>query len=152
LLGLATLWVLPAWQGRKKWHTDRQLDAATIAQHQADYTPLDRWQTAKGLAVATTLVAVFLFTSLPRDVAALTGAGLLLMSRKLHSTATLGLVDRELLILFIGLFVVNHALEQTGLTEQAVQWLAAQGFALTEPGPLFVATSRCRTSCRTCPL
>ncbi|HEU0201576.1 MAG TPA: SLC13 family permease [Burkholderiaceae bacterium] len=47
---------------------------------------LDRWQTAKGLTVAAVLVALFLFTALPREVVALTGAGLLLMSRKLHST------------------------------------------------------------------
>jgi Na+/H+ antiporter NhaD/arsenite permease-like protein len=45
-----------------------------------------------------------------------------------------------LLILFIGLFVVNHALEQTGLTAQAMQSLSAAGFPLAEPGPLFAAT------------
>jgi len=85
------------------------------------------------------LIVVFLFTDLPRDVAALTGAGLLLMSRRLHSTDMLGLVDWELLILFIGLFVVNHALEQTGVTAQAMATLASHGIALTEPGPLFAA-------------
>jgi len=108
--------------------------------HAADDTPFDRWQTIKGLAVAIALIVVFLFTDLPRDVAALTGAGILLMSRKLHSTSTLGLVDWELLILFIGLFVVNHALQHTGVTAQAVQALAAQGFVLTQPAPLFAAT------------
>jgi Na+/H+ antiporter NhaD/arsenite permease-like protein len=102
--------------------------------------PFDRWQTAKGLTVAAALIGVFLFTDLPRDVAALTGAGLLLMSRKLHSANMLGLVDWELLILFIGLFVVNHALGHTGLTAQAVQAQAEQGFALSEPGWLFAAT------------
>jgi len=61
------------------------------------------------------------------------------MSRRLHSTHMLGLVDWELLILFIGLFVVNQALAHTGLTAQAVQALAAHGFALNEPGPLFAA-------------
>jgi Na+/H+ antiporter NhaD/arsenite permease-like protein len=50
----------------------------------------------------------------------------------------LGLVDWELLILFIGLFV-NHALEHTGLTAQAVQALAEAGFPLAEPAPLFAA-------------
>jgi len=140
LIGLAALWALLVWQEHGQWGTEWQLEATTPAQHEADYVPLDRWQTAKGLSVAAILIVVFLFTSLPRDVAALTGAGLLLMSRKLHSTSTLGLVDWELLILFIGLFVVNHALEQTGLTREAVHWLAAHGFALTEPGPLFVAT------------
>jgi Na+/H+ antiporter NhaD/arsenite permease-like protein len=83
---------------------------------------------------------VFLLTDWPRDVAALTGAGVLLLSRKLHSTHMLGLVDWELLILFIGLFVVNHALEHTGVTAQAMQSLAAAGFPLAEPAPLFAAT------------
>jgi Na+/H+ antiporter NhaD/arsenite permease-like protein len=138
-LGLVALWALLAWQSRGRWHTGSTLAAATFAQHEAQGTPLDRWQTAKGLTVAAVLVLVFLFTNLPRDVAALTGAGLLLMSRNLHSTSTLGLVDWELLILFMGLFVVNHAFEQTGLTRQVVQALAAQGFALSEPAPLFVA-------------
>jgi Na+/H+ antiporter NhaD/arsenite permease-like protein len=73
-------------------------------------------------------------------VVALTGAGILLMSRKLHSTHMLGLVDWELLILFIGLFVVNHALAHTGLTAQAIQALAAAGLPLGEPAPLFGAT------------
>ncbi|HEU0201577.1 MAG TPA: hypothetical protein VFR86_14220 [Burkholderiaceae bacterium] len=40
----------------------------------------------------------------------------------------------------MGLFVVNHALEHTGVTALAVQQLAASGFALTEPAPLFAAT------------
>jgi Na+/H+ antiporter NhaD/arsenite permease-like protein len=138
-LGLAALWALLAWQGRGRWRLDAPADAAAPAPREADGVDLDRWQTAKGLAVAATLIVVFLFTDLPRDVAALTGAGLLLMSRRLHSTRTLGLVDWELLILFIGLFVVNHALERTGLTAEAVQALAAHGFALSEPGPLFAA-------------
>ena len=139
LLGLVALWALLAWQVHGRWRADTAVDAAVLARREAAYAPFDRWQTAKGIAVAAALIGVFLFTDLPRDVAALTGAGLLLMSRKLHSTDMLGLVDWELLILFIGLFVVNHALAQTGLTAQAVQALAAHGLALNEPGPLFAA-------------
>ena len=101
---------------------------------------LDLWQSAKGLAVAAALVIVFLFTDVPREVAALTGAGLLLMSRRLHSSKMLGLVDWELLVLFIGLFVVNHAFAQTGLGEKAMTELAARGVPLAERGPLFGAT------------
>src|SRR6266571_4433865 len=99
------------------------------------------WQTAKGLSVSAALLAVFLFVpSWPRDVAALTGAGLLLMSRRLHSNKMLGLVDWELLILFIGLFVVNHALQETGIAAGIVADLAAAGANLERPGPLFAAT------------
>jgi Na+/H+ antiporter NhaD/arsenite permease-like protein len=136
-VGLAALWALLLLQTRGRWHV---ASTASVPANTDNDTPLDGWQTAKGLLVAGALIVVFLFTDLPRDVAALTGAGVLLMSRRLHSTATLGLVDWELLILFIGLFVVNHALEHTGLTGQAVQALAAHGFPVTEPAPLFAST------------
>ncbi|WP_291210045.1 SLC13 family permease, partial [Hydrogenophaga sp.] len=69
----------------------------------------DIWQTTKGLVVAGALMLIFLFTDWPRDVAALVGAGVLLLSRRLHTSHFMGLVDWPLLILFMGLFVVNHA-------------------------------------------
>lgn len=100
--------------------------------------PFDRFQTAKGLLVAGTLMAVFLFTDWPRDVAALVGAAVLLLSRRLHSAHVMGFVDWQLLLLFIGLFVVNHAFETTGLAAQAVAWLGAQGVLVGQPGPLLV--------------
>ncbi|MDO8889900.1 MAG: anion transporter [Hydrogenophaga sp.] len=101
----------------------------------------DIWQTTKGLVVAGALMLIFLFTDWPRDVAALVGAGVLLLSRRLHTSHFMGLVDWPLLILFMGLFVVNHAFESTGLAAQAVAWLGAQGVVLTDPGPLLVASA-----------
>jgi len=100
---------------------------------------LDRWQSAKGLAVAALLFAAFLFVPWPRDLLALAGAGFLLTSRRLHSRRMLGLVDWELLVLFMGLFVVNHALQATGIPAQAVTELAAVGIDLRDPAPLFAA-------------
>jgi len=99
----------------------------------------DAWQTAKGLVVACSLLLIFLFTDWPRDVAALVGAGVLLLSRRLHSAHVMGLIDWPLLILFMGLFVVNHAFETTGLAAQAVAWLGTQSVHLADPGPLLVA-------------
>lgn len=96
--------------------------------------PLDRWQTGKGLLVATALCGVFLATDLPREVAALVGAGLLLLSRKQHSSAVMALVDWPLLVLFMGLFVVNQALQDTGLAGQALAWADAQGLNLQQWG------------------
>ena len=140
-LGLAALWVLLAWQmrGAQQLAATERPELAEVARREVDYGPLDRWQTTKGLTVAGVLVIVFLATDWPREVAALTGAGLLLMSRKLHSTHMLGLVDWELLILFIGLFVVNHAFQHTGLSAQAMQALANAGLPLAEPAPLFAS-------------
>lgn len=136
-VGLVLVWALIAWQARRRWSL-AAAPAATAPDRQG-YARLDRWQSLKGLAVAAALMAIFLFTDLPRDVAALAGAGVLLMSRKLHSHKMLGLVDWNLLVLFIGLFVVNHALAGTGLTDQALRGLAASGLPLDQPAPLFVA-------------
>jgi Na+/H+ antiporter NhaD/arsenite permease-like protein len=104
-----------------------------------DVLTFDRWQSAKGLLVASALMAVFLITDWPREVAALVGAGVLLVSRRVHSSHVMALVDWELLVLFAGLFVVNHAFASTGLATDAVAALAAQGVQLSHPGPLFVA-------------
>ena len=100
--------------------------------------PFDPWQTAKGLTVAMALMVVFLCTDWNREVAALVGAGVLLLSRRFHSADVMGFVDWPLLLLFIGLFVVNHAFAQTGLANDAVAWLGAQGVHLSEPGALLV--------------
>jgi Na+/H+ antiporter NhaD/arsenite permease-like protein len=144
VLGLLALWLLlrPGLRGAA---TPPPTPAATAAAAAAagpvdDEPVFDRWQTAKGLAVAAALVAVFLLTRWPHDVAALVGAGLLLLSQRFHSSKVMGLIDWELLILFIGLFIVNAALQGTGLTAQAVQALAGAGIALGEPGPLFAGT------------
>jgi Na+/H+ antiporter NhaD/arsenite permease-like protein len=100
----------------------------------------DAWQSAKGLAVAGALMLVFLFTDWPREVATLVGAGLLLLSRRFHTREVTALIDWDLLVLFMSLFVVNHALAQTGMTAAAVAALQAQGLDLARTGVLFGAT------------
>lgn len=135
--GLATTWIVIAWQARGRWAAAEGVPPEQTAESSV---ALDRWQTCKGLAVAIALVAVFLFTSWPREVAALVGAGILLSSRKLHSREMLGQVDWELLVLFIGLFVVNRAFANTGVPVHAVRWMADAGVPVGAPAPLFVAT------------
>jgi Na+/H+ antiporter NhaD/arsenite permease-like protein len=73
------------------------------------------------------------FLQLDRTGIALLGAGVLLMSRKLHSTRMPELVDWELLVLFMGLFVVNRALQATGLPTDLVAQSAATGVMLDDP-------------------
>ncbi len=145
VLSLGVLWAWLVWgPGHDEPTVPAKLSGAQPVDLPAGYGPLqappfDAWQTAKGLAVATTLLLVFLFTDWPREVAALVGAGVLLLSRRLHSSHVMGFIDWQLLVLFMGLFVVNHAFESTGLAAQAVAWLAAQGVQLADPGVLFVA-------------
>jgi Na+/H+ antiporter NhaD/arsenite permease-like protein len=143
VLGLAATWALLLALTRGQLvdmaeiaSPDGTSDNATAEEGAA----LDSWQTLKGLIVVLVVVACFLFTDWPREVVALTGAGVLLMSRRLHSRQMLGLVDWELLVLFIGLFVVNHALQKTGLPTRLVADLAAAGVPLQQLGPLFAAT------------
>jgi len=128
-----------ALQSRGRWEIPPT--GADAPMRVADAAPsFDRWQTTKGLGVAAVLLVVFLASDWPREIAALAGAGALLTSRKLHSRETLGLVDWQLLVLFIGLFVVNGALEQTGLPADAVGALRARGVDPQHPAWLFAAT------------
>jgi Na+/H+ antiporter NhaD/arsenite permease-like protein len=52
----------------------------------------------------------------------------------------LGLVDWELLVLFMSLFVVNHAFQRTGITAELIARLSGLGVQLDHPAPLFLAT------------
>ncbi len=136
--GLLACWGLIIRQTGGRWLDAGPAEAA--AEPPREDTPFDGWQTAKGLAIAATLLAAFLAAPWPREHMALIGAGILLMSRQLHSRKMLGLVDWELLVLFMSLFVVNHALQRTGIPADAVAGLAALGVRLEQPGPLFAAT------------
>jgi len=138
LVGLVLTWAVIAWLQRGGWAA--AAPAAPAAEPPSEEPPLNRWQTGKGLVITALLLLLFLFAPWPRELAALGAAGLLLTSRKMHSRQVLGLVDWELLVLFVGLFVVNHALQATGLPAQGVEALAARGVDLTRPAPLFGAT------------
>ncbi len=136
-LSLLLLWLWLAWGPGSRSVADVQ---SRVPVFPADEEPeFDAFQSAKGLCVAGVLLLIFLFTDWPRDVAALVGAGVLLLSRRLHSAHVMGFVDWQLLLLFIGLFVVNQAFENTGLAADAVAWLGVRGVRLSEPGPLLVA-------------
>jgi Na+/H+ antiporter NhaD/arsenite permease-like protein len=138
LLSLAALWAWLVW-GPPGRALRQPVDLPPDPQLEVDDAPaFDALQTGKGLLVAAALMAIFLATDWPRDVAALVGAAVLLLSRRLHSSHVMGFVDWQLLLLFIGLFVVNQAFEGTGLAAQAVAWMAARGVHLAEPGPLLV--------------
>lgn len=133
---LLLLWALLAWSLRRG---EVALPPAPAAAD-PDIPAFDAWQTAKGLAVASALLVIFLATDWPHDVAALVGAGFLLLSQRFHSSKVMGLIDWELLVLFMGLFVVNQALERSGLTAQAMQALMARGIDLADTATLFGAT------------
>ena len=137
-LGLALTWAIIAWQARGRWTLAPGAAAGGHPPGEAP-PPFDPWQSVKGVSVAAIVFVLFLAAPLPREVVALIAAGLLMTSRKLHSFKMLGLVDWQLLVLFIGLFIVNHALARTGFPDHTIADLAAAGVDLQHPVPLFAA-------------
>jgi Na+/H+ antiporter NhaD/arsenite permease-like protein len=135
IAGLALTWLIIRWQWQDRW-----LATAPLQIDRRQPRVFDRSQTAKGLLLLTATVAVFLFTPLPRDVVALTAAGFLLMSRRMASREMVGLVDWHLLVLFVGLFVVNEAVERAGLLDALYAYLAGAGVDLMRPWWLFTIT------------
>lgn len=98
----------------------------------------NRWQTAKGLAAAVAVVAL-LFSGLPREWSVITVAGVLLLSRKMHTRSILGLVDWHLITLFCGLFVVVAGFNASGIPQAFLGFLESRGVSLSNPFALSVS-------------
>lgn len=133
LLGLASVWYVISRRVRGKWY--KETSVPTV-----ETPPFNAWQTGKGVVVLSTLVALFLFTRLPRDVLALAAAGWLLSSRRMASRNILKLVDWQLLVLFSGLFIVNHVLAASGNLDRFMEAGRSAGINIYNPGWLFGVT------------
>lgn len=132
LLGLAAVWGVVAWRYRGRW-----VETGPWTEPEADVPVSFRaWPAAKGLGLATLAMVAFLFTPWPRELVALACAGVVLTSRRFHSRSTLALVDWQLLVLFVGLFVVNGALADTGLVGRSLEGL--RGFGLDPGSPVWL--------------
>jgi Na+/H+ antiporter NhaD/arsenite permease-like protein len=132
LAGLASVFLVVWWQWRSRFEIaeNRSEGAAT--------PELDRPGLIKA-SFATLLLLILFATPLPHVEGVLLVAGYLLVSRRLATRTMLGLVDWHLLVLFGGLFVVTAAVAQTGLPDDVVRWLEAQGLraeSLTLLAPL----------------
>jgi len=133
LLGLVTVWLVINRHSRGNWTRETSVPAI-------EAPPFNAWQTGKGALVLTLLVGFFLFTRLPREILALAAAGWLLSSRRMSSSRILGLVDWHLLVLFCGLFVVNHVLAASGSLDRIMVVVRSAGINISEPAWLFGIT------------
>jgi len=93
----------------------------------------------KGLVILA-LVVCLLFTAFPAEIVALAAAGFHLASPKFRTEDLLRLVEWQILVLFMGLFVVTGAFAHTGCGANAVHGLAQSGFDLNRPANLALAT------------
>jgi Na+/H+ antiporter NhaD/arsenite permease-like protein len=132
--GLVIVWAAVSLAYRGRW-------SRTVAAPTIDAPAFNRWQTMKAIVITAGVMLAFLFTAWPRDVVALGGAGLLLVSRRMASREMLGLVDWHLLVLFAGLFILNAAIAQSGLMSGILMLARQGGIDLTDSATLFAATA-----------
>ncbi len=130
MLSLAVCYAVVYRVGRGKFSA--QPDAAATIPAESD-PPLNRWRAIKGAGVLAFLIFAFVFTGVPHYLAAMTGAGLLLCRRMLPSRQVLSGVNWQLLVLFIGLFVIVGAFVDTGLADDMLKFLAGCGVDLNNP-------------------
>ncbi|MBF0550044.1 MAG: anion transporter [Deltaproteobacteria bacterium] len=130
VLGLVIIWVVIRGLTGGRWKKDSDLVEPV-------YTPLNSWQTTKGSIILLALIGAFLAAPWPRDILALTAAGALLCSRRMQSREMLGLIDWQLLVLFLALFVVNYAMKSSGNLELVQRGLDVGGIRLESPAWLF---------------
>lgn len=133
LLSLAVAFALLA-------HRLRELPAPTVAAPAADDLPLDRWQAGKAVGLTAGAIVLFL-TPFPAYLTAALVAGVVLTSRRMHTRTMLGLVDWQMLALFVGLFVVTRGLELSGWTAAAARALQGAGVPLGEGSALVPAVA-----------
>src|SRR6266545_2275411 len=131
VLGLGATWAVIAWQFKGRWRRE-------LAEPEIHAPRFNRWQSFKGLAITAVLVIAFLFfPRLPREWVALVCAGILLLSRRMASREMMSLVDWQLLVLFVGLFVVNDAFGRTGAMAHALGVARSWGLDPGRPSALF---------------
>jgi Na+/H+ antiporter NhaD/arsenite permease-like protein len=92
--------------------------------------PLDRPQAMKA-AILTVLAIVGFCTPVPAVVTSLAVAAAVLLNRQFHTREMLSLVDWDLLVLFISLFVVMGAFEEAGFAQEVHEGLLGIGL---DPG------------------
>jgi Na+/H+ antiporter NhaD/arsenite permease-like protein len=136
MIAMAAAYGIIWWMSKKKL----ALISSAQKEFQLETYPFNRGHTIKGLVILAGVIGLF-FSSVPKEIIALAAAGIHLASPKFHTDDLLKLVDWPILILFMGLFVVTGAFQSTGYGEQAVQWLAQNGFDLSLPHNLALATA-----------
>ena len=95
-----------------------------------EWPEFDCWQSGKGLIAMLVLVTLF-FTPIPRELSAITVAGILLCSRKMHSRRIMELVDWHLITLFCSLFIVVHGITGREIPRLLMETMAGHGVTIT---------------------
>ncbi|EMT6576592.1 MULTISPECIES: SLC13 family permease [Providencia] len=138
LLSLPLTWLVLVWLYRNRWYLTKENTLTTPPQTTQE--TLNVWETAKAGVITFAVIIAFIVTDIPKELIALTAAGFLLLNRSIASSDMLKLVDGNLLLLIMGLFVVNAAFAATGLPQQLLTDLRSYGVDLNNPLALFLVT------------
>ncbi|WP_295584376.1 SLC13 family permease [uncultured Lamprocystis sp.] len=142
LLSLGVVWLALMvfyrghWPLQRPGAMDQGAPSATAAT-----PPLDRWETIKGLLILGVVLYAFVFTEWSRGLVAASAGAFMLFNARFMSRSMLHRMDWGLLILFIGLFIVNGAFQNTGIPQQLVGDLKAAGFNLQHSDVLFALSA-----------
>jgi len=102
--------------------------------------PVRPWHIIKSLLITAGLVGMFLFSPVPREITALVAAGLVLISRTIEPRKLFGEVNWDLILLFIGLFVVIGNVQQHNLLGGVLAEIQKSGVPLYAPLPFSTVT------------
>lgn len=133
LFALLVSYLIILWIYRKRIYDMGQVLSIN---HNQSQQPFNKWQTLKGIFAVLMLIALF-FSPIPREVSAISIAGVLLCSRKIKTRDITGLVDWHLITLFCALFIIIHGFSQSNYLEIVMNRLANLGMGLHN---LFVLT------------
>jgi Na+/H+ antiporter NhaD/arsenite permease-like protein len=134
LLSGVGLCFIISYQYKNKWSAQLPLSDTIVP-------VFSKRQTIKGVILAVILLVIFVSDIMPRDLAALGVAGFLLCSRSMRSREMLCIVDWQLLVLFISLFIVNFSLNESSVMQILQEFIARAGIDLLNPGSLFVTSA-----------
>jgi Na+/H+ antiporter NhaD/arsenite permease-like protein len=125
---------------RTRLFADAEPPAASEAAHEHHRPPAMQWRLViKALLVMGILLAAMLagpLIHLSRPVAAMAAAGVILVSRKTRPADLFALVDWNLILLFVGLFIVIADVQSHHLLAPALAALAHAGISLKSHVPL----------------
>ncbi len=141
LFGLVVCWGTIAVLCRKQMSATPDRDLPTPIEPPQD---VDVFLIGKTLALAAGLIGFFFYAGANSDlraVGALCGAGLLLISSRVKAAKLQELADWNLLLLFLGLFVVNGAMQDRHLIEHAFDRVSGWGLRLERPVTLAAVTT-----------
>ena len=153
LLSMGVIYGIIAFQWRGRWTEAGSVAAVAAAVAAADGRPIysNRAQFLKAVSATAVLLVLFL-TPVPREIGALAVAAVLLASRRVASRDMIGAVDWNLLLLFVGLFMVTGALSAiphaASAVEASIDWSSCAAMVShAAAGVGFDSSSRrCRAS------